>query len=83
LLRPIHDREPVARFILGSRRFIPQEGGAVEIARINGKPAVLLRIAGRQVVLVVQVEVSNGQIQTLHVTGNPDKLRHLNRTALL
>jgi RNA polymerase sigma-70 factor, ECF subfamily len=71
-LRPITGRAAVARFSLGTKRFLP-EGSQVEVAEVNGQPAVIIRAEG-QVVLVLTIEVEAGRIQTIWIMANPEKL---------
>jgi RNA polymerase sigma-70 factor (ECF subfamily) len=71
-LRPIRGRDAVARFSLGTRRFLP-EGYRVEVTEVNGQPAVIIR-AGSQALLVLTIEVEAEQIQTVHIIANPEKL---------
>ena len=71
-LRPISGRDAVARFSVGTRRFLP-EGSHVEIAEVNGQPAIIMR-AGDQPLFVLTIEVEAERIQTIHVIANPEKL---------
>ena len=70
--RPIHGRDAVARFALGTRRFLP-EGARVELAEVNGQPALIFR-AGDRAHLVLTIEVEAQRIQTVRVMVNPEKL---------
>src|SRR5262249_57146212 len=45
-LRPISGRDAVARFSMGTRRFLPQVY-QVEIAEVNGQPATIFRSGGK------------------------------------
>jgi RNA polymerase sigma-70 factor (ECF subfamily) len=69
---PIHGRDAVARFSLGTRRFLP-EGARVELAVVNGQLAVIFR-AGDHAYLVLTIEVEAQRIQTIRIIANPDKL---------
>lgn len=71
-LRPIHGRDAVARFSLGTRRFWP-ENARVEREEVNGQAALIVR-TGDSVFSVLTVEVEQGQIQTIRIIANPDKL---------
>jgi RNA polymerase sigma-70 factor (ECF subfamily) len=74
-IHPLHGREVVARFVLASTRFL--EGDyRVEIADINGEPAVILRV-GEQAQVVLFITVSRSRLQEIRVIGNPDKLKHV------
>ena len=71
-LRPIVGRDAVARFSLGTTRFLP-ENYRVEIAEVNDQAAVIIRVEG-QAFLVLTIEVEAGRIQTVRLVANPDKL---------
>ncbi|HZR42955.1 MAG TPA: RNA polymerase sigma-70 factor, partial [Ktedonobacteraceae bacterium] len=71
-LNPIGGRDKVARFSLGSTRFLP-EGYSIEIAEVNGQPAALIRV-GEQTFSVLTIEVAQEQIQAIRVIANPEKL---------
>ena len=70
--RPISGRDAVARFALGTRRFLP-EGARVELAAVNGQLALVFR-AGDRAYLVLAIEVEAQRIQTVRVMVNPEKL---------
>ena len=71
-LRPIVGRDAVARFSLGTRRFWP-ENSRVEMAEVNGQPALIVR-AGDRVFAVLTIDVEAEHIQTIRVIANPEKL---------
>ena len=74
--RPIAGREAVARFSLGAtRRFLP-EGSHVELAEVNGQPALIIR-AGDRAYLVLTIEVEAQRIRTVRIIANPEKLAHV------
>jgi RNA polymerase sigma-70 factor (ECF subfamily) len=70
--RPIAGRDAVARFALGTRRFLP-EGALVELAAVNGQLALIFR-AGDRAYLVLAIEVGAQRIQTIRIVVNPEKL---------
>jgi RNA polymerase sigma-70 factor (ECF subfamily) len=72
---PIFGRYAVARFSLGTRRFLP-EGARVEIAAVNGQLALIFR-DGERAYLVLAVEVEAQQIKTIRIVANPEKLAHV------
>jgi RNA polymerase sigma-70 factor (ECF subfamily) len=74
-LRPLSGRDAVARFSLGTRRFLPQDYRR-EMAEVNGQPAVIMR-AGSQALFVLTIEVEAGHIQTIQIVANPEKLAHV------
>ena len=74
-LRPIHGRDAVARFSLGTRRFWP-ENSRIEFGEVNGQTALIVR-TGDRVFAVLAVEVVAEQIQTIYVIANPEKLAQI------
>lgn len=74
--RPLTGRDAVARFSVGvTKRFLPPNYHA-EKAEINGQPAMLL-YSGTQVFSVLTVDVEAGQIRTIRIIANPEKLTHV------
>ncbi len=71
-LRPIVGRDAVARFSLGTVRFLPEDY-RVEMAEVNGQPAVIIRTGGRAL-LVLTIEVEAEHIQAIRLMANPEKL---------
>ena len=71
-LRPITGRDAVARFSLGTVRFLPEDN-RVELAEVNGQPAVIIRTGGRAL-LVLTLEVEAEHIQAIRLIANPEKL---------
>jgi RNA polymerase sigma-70 factor (ECF subfamily) len=74
-LRPITGRDAVARFSLGTRRFLPA-GSRVEIAEVNGEPAMVVR-AGSEALFVLSIEAEAGHIQAIRIIANPEKLARI------
>ena len=74
-LYPINGRDAVARFSVGTRRFLP-ENYRMELAEVNGQPAVIIRADG-QAFSVVTIEVEAEHIRTIHVIANPEKLARI------
>ena len=75
-LNPIEGRTNAVRFVLGARRFAPGPFSA-EIALVNGRTAVLLRLEDGRVFLVINLETDENQIQACLIVGNPDKLGYV------
>jgi RNA polymerase sigma-70 factor (ECF subfamily) len=72
--RPLTGRETVARFSIGARKhFSPPAGAQVEMAVVNGEPALVIRV-GTQAVFILSIEVEQGQIQAIRIMANPEKL---------
>ena len=73
--RPLRGAGAVARFAVGSLRFLADPFEA-ELTEINGELAVILRNAGQPRV-VVAFTLEHERIVEMRAIGNPDKLRHL------
>src|SRR5207237_3016820 len=73
--RPIAGRDAVARFALGTRRFLP-EGARVELAAVNGQLALIFR-TGDRAYLVLAIEVEAQRIQIIRIVVNTEKLAHI------
>jgi RNA polymerase sigma-70 factor (ECF subfamily) len=74
-LRPIVGRDAVARFSLGTMRFLPEDS-QTEIVGVNGQAALITR-AGGQALFVLTIEVEEGHIQAIRIIANPEKLARL------
>ncbi len=74
-LRPIVGRDAVARFSLGTIRFLPEDS-QTEIVGVNGQAALITR-AGGQALFVLTIEVEEGHIQAIRIIANPEKLARL------
>ena len=74
-LRPISGRDAVARFSVGTTRFLPEDY-RVEMAEVNGQPAVIIR-AGGLALLVLTIEVEAEHIQAVRIVANPEKLARI------
>ena len=74
-LRPIVGRDAVARFSLGTVRFLPEDY-RVELAEVNGQAAVIIRTSG-QALFVLSIEVEAGHIQAIRIIANPEKLARI------
>ena len=73
--RSLHGPEPVARFIISSQRFI-EAAFTAEITRVNGEPAIVIRVDGHPL-SVVSLTIAQQHIMEIRVIGNPEKLKHL------
>lgn len=73
--RPVQGQDAVARFLIGTLRFLPQNN-AYSIEQVNGEAALVIRFEG-QIGIIVLIELSEKGIQTIRAIGNPNKLRHL------
>ena len=73
--RPVYGRDSVARFMVGTRRFWPDDA-RVEPEKVNGQIAFVVHIGG-QPFTVLTVEVEQGKIQAIRIVANPEKLTHV------
>jgi RNA polymerase sigma-70 factor (ECF subfamily) len=69
---PIHGRDAVARFALGTRRFLP-EGARVELAAVNGQLALIFRVGDRAYLVLTIDLVPVGNV--LRATAAPSSDR--------
>jgi RNA polymerase sigma-70 factor, ECF subfamily len=81
--RPVFGRAQVAGLLAGFRRSAPSAGVdlatvSLDIAEVNGEPAMLLRVAGR-LDSVYAFSTDEHVITAIHVVRNPDKLLFLER----
>ena len=74
-LHPIRGRDAVARFSLGTVRFLPEDSRA-ELAEVNGQAAVIIRTSG-QALFVLSIEVEAERIQAIRIIANPEKLARI------
>jgi RNA polymerase sigma-70 factor, ECF subfamily len=81
--RPLHGHESVVNLLVGFRRWAPAAGidladVSLDIADVNGEPAMLQRIAGR-LDSVYTFTIDDERIAAIRVVRNPDKLQFLER----
>ena len=74
-LNPIHGADHVSRFILGVIPKFPA-GLTMSYVEVNGVPGIAF-FAGNQVYSVVVPEIAGGNIQSIYIISNPDKLEGL------
>ena len=72
---PFTERDALARFSLGTVRFLPEDY-RVELAEVNGQAAVIIRTGG-QVLFVLTIEVEAGHITAIRIIANPKKLARI------
>ena len=70
--RPVLGRDAVTRFILGTRRFWPEDARA-QVEEVNGSAALVVHV-GDQAFSVLTIEVEQERIQTIRILANPEKL---------
>ncbi|WP_067852076.1 RNA polymerase sigma-70 factor [Nocardia shimofusensis] len=77
--RPVHGADHVARYLIGLfRKQVP--GMAFDIEEINAAPALVVRLGGAPM-LVVGIDVADGQVDAVRLLVNPDKLAYFIRIA--
>lgn len=81
--KPLHTREIIARLYLGLSRKAKKSGiqRRVQFTTLNSQPAALVFIDDI-LETVFNIEIQNGQIQTIYQQRNPEKLQRLNETFL-
>ena len=75
-LRPISGREAVVRFIQGSKRFW-QGITHTDLEEVNGQTALVIRRDNGQVFSVLTMDFEQGQIATIRIIANPEKLSRI------
>jgi RNA polymerase sigma-70 factor (ECF subfamily) len=75
--QPVVGSEKIVRFVAGLLRKALADL-RVEIAEVNGMPALLL-FEGARLWNVCGIEIANDRIQTLNAVLNPDKLAYIQR----
>jgi RNA polymerase sigma-70 factor (ECF subfamily) len=79
LARPVHGRQRVARTLLAGMSALPRLGVRIHVTEVNGQPGAMAFDAQDRLVAVISLDITDGQVQTIHSIVNPDKLRHLDR----
>ena len=75
-LRPLQGAEKVARAMIAATRKQDVVASELHLARINGLPGVV-RFQDGHARAVLAFGIVGGQIQSVFVISNPDKLRHI------
>jgi RNA polymerase sigma-70 factor (ECF subfamily) len=73
----IHGRTRVARTMIAGLRASARFGVTFRREEVNGQPGALFLDPGGGLVGVVNLDVAEGQIQSVNSIVNPDKLRHM------
>ncbi len=81
VLRPIYGRDRVARLLIGAKRKFGSKTQVTREARINGLPG-MISVEDGPVLRVVALGIREGQIHSLFIITNPDKLRHASHVVL-
>ncbi|MFB5195833.1 RNA polymerase sigma factor SigJ [Neobacillus sp. KR4-4] len=77
-VKPILARDRVVRFLFGGFRKASMVDGIshIEIGKINGQPALILR-SNEGIHTVGMIHVENNMIRNIYIIRNPDKLKHV------
>ncbi len=77
LAAPVYGREQVAELIRVQIGRTLQAGAELTPAWVNGQPGMLAWDADGGLIVVIALDVLDGQVQAIRVIANPDKLRHI------
>ena len=77
LIAPVYGRGQVAGLIRVQVERTLQAGAVLAPSWVNGQPGLLAFDADGGLIVVIALDVIDGQIQAIRVIANPDKLRHL------
>lgn len=75
VLQPLHGPGAIARFAQASLQYLPPNVQR-EIVEVNGRPAAILRVDGRAL-LVISIDIEDDLVREIRVVGNPDKLSRI------
>jgi len=81
LARPVNGRERVARTVSAGMSALARFDVRIQVTEVNGQPGAMAFDAQDRLVAVIGLDITDGQIQTIHAIVNPDKLRHLDRVS--
>jgi RNA polymerase sigma-70 factor (TIGR02957 family) len=81
VLRPVVGADKVARLLAAGLGRIAAMG-PLQLAQVNGYPALILRVEG-EIDTVVALRIDDGLITGLYAMRNPDKLSHMDRETSL
>jgi RNA polymerase sigma factor (sigma-70 family) len=75
--KPLAGRQHVTRMLVSLLRRARNLGASLRLAWVNGQPGAVLYDAEGLVISVIELDIADGLIQTMHSVVNPDKLGHL------
>ncbi len=75
--RPISGRVKASRLLAGIAEQLREVGGVLRPAHVNGQPGALVIGPNGDLISVFQVDIADGQVQTIRSIINREKLRHL------
>ncbi|WP_137989555.1 RNA polymerase sigma factor SigJ [Streptomyces vilmorinianum] len=71
------DQQRVVKLLVFGLRKVRKLGASLRPARVNGRPGAVLRDAEGRVASVIELDIADGVIRSIHSVVNPDKLGHL------
>ena len=74
-MRPVYGRDSVARFMVGTKRFWPEDA-QVGAEEVNGETAMIIQVGDRAIVALT-IEAEQGRIQAIRILANPEKLTRI------
>jgi RNA polymerase sigma-70 factor (ECF subfamily) len=74
-VRPVYGRDSVARFMVGTKRFWPEDA-QVGAEEVNGETAMIIQVGDRAIVALT-IEAEQGRIQAIRILANPEKLTRI------
>jgi RNA polymerase sigma-70 factor (ECF subfamily) len=77
IVRPLAGRQRVMQLVAGLLGRGRLAEASLGLAWVNGQPGAVMHDGEGRVVSVIELDVSGGQVQTIRVVANPDKLRHV------
>jgi len=79
IVKPLAGRQRVMQLVAGLLGRGRLAGASLRLAWVNGQPGAVMHDGEGRVVSVIGLDVSGGQVQTIRVVANPDKLHHIHR----
>ena len=75
--KPLAGRQRVMQLVAGLLGRGRLAGASLRLAWVNGQPGAVMHDSEDHVASVIELNVSGGQVQTIRVVANPDKLGHV------
>jgi len=74
---PLFGRDRVAAVIAAQVTRTVELGASLRAARVNGQPGLVAYDDSGALIVVIALDVLDGQVQAIRAVANPEKLRHL------
>jgi RNA polymerase sigma factor (sigma-70 family) len=74
---PLFGRDLVAAVIAAQVTRTVELGASLRAARVNGQPGLVAYDDSGALIVVIALDVLDGQVQAIRAVANPEKLRHL------